>query len=119
MTPQSAGASYRRQFDRSWEWVVLRRVTGTVNQIWHDATARARVVGYEPRELTGGIRQGDRRAVVLAADLIAQGWPVPPRAGANPDRVVVRGAALAVEAVDDSTRSASGVPVAYELRVRG
>ena len=117
MTPQTARATYRRMLNSVGENITMRRYTGTGASRPHtDATVVARVTDYMPEQLVGAVQQGDRNLIVLAEDLAASGWPVPPLKN---DKVVVRGKELNVEAVDDSTRRVKGTLVAYEIRVRG
>jgi hypothetical protein len=125
MTPDAVKASYRRALT---ETVLLRRYTGAGSvRPKFEAAARAQVVGYAPHELVGTIVQGDRKCIVLADDLIANGWAAPRNpdgtfgrvAIVTSDFVVVRGVQLAIKAVDDSTRRINGVLIAYELQVSG
>lgn len=122
MTPAAARASYRRMLHLVGETVLLRRMTGTTQQSPVDAEVTARVTGYGPQELVGAIQQGDRKVIVLAADLEGRGWPVPPK---KLDRIILRpgadgaGETLTVQAVDDSTRRVGGVLIAYEIQARG
>ena len=115
MTPESVKAEYAR-FLR--EAVYVRRYTGTgTNRPRFDAKARARVVGYDEKDLVGGgIVQGDRKAIVYVDDLIANGLTLPVTTS---DKLVVRGKELAIIAPDDSTRRVDGVLIALELQVRG
>lgn len=89
------------------EPVQLRRA-GTA-----DLTVVARITGYKPSELGGGIRQGDRKAVLLAQGVTFDP-PLRPL-----DKLILRGRILNIEIVDDSTRRAGGELIAYELTVRG
>lgn len=118
MTPDEAKASHRRMMRVAGETITIRRYTapsGTPRpSVTQDVTAR--VTGYAPNELVGGIAQGDRRLVVLADDLATGAVTLPLKKG---DKAVVRGKELNIEAVDDSTRRVSGVLIALELQVRG
>lgn len=78
--------------------------------------ARARIKGYQPNELVGGITQGDRNVLLLAEDLETNGFPLPLQKN---DRIVVRGKALNIVKVDDSTHRNAGVLNAYDLQVTG
>lgn len=115
MTPDSAKADYRRALKES---VIIRRYTGSgPNRPRFDALARARVVGFEPKELIGGIVQGDRKAIVYADDLIDAGLALPVL---TTDKCVLpNGKELAIVAADGDTRKVAGVLIAYELAVRG
>lgn len=116
MSSDSIRASYRRAMNDVGETVTIRRYTGTgPNRPRFDADVMARVTDYEPHEIVGSIAQGDRKLIVLAEDLIAA-QVADLRKG---DKVVVRGKELNIEAVDDNTRRAAGVLIAYELQVRG
>lgn len=117
MTPALATLAYRRQLGRHGEDVTLRRVNASPASPT-EATVRARVTGYAPDELVGGVQQGDRKVVVLAEDVAAAGFPEPIQPGGR-DKIVVRDRVLNVEAVDDNTRRVDGVLIAYELTVRG
>jgi hypothetical protein len=91
--------------------VTLRRLPAT------DAVVKAIVRGYRPEELVGGINQGAREVIVLAGDLEALGWPVPPKSG---DRVILRsGRPLMVDTVDSDTLNLAGVDIGYKLSASG
>lgn len=119
MSLQQAQSTYRRMIDAYGETVTLRRESLDPAP---EATARARVVGLTPEELASGIDQGSRKMILLAEDVEAAiatgGWPAPPAGYAaiqKNDVIVVRGAPLNVESVDDNTRRVGGVLVAYEI----
>ncbi len=113
----AARATYRRMLAQVGESVTVRRYIGLgAARVPTDAVVVARVIDYMPEQLVGAVQHGDRNLIVLAEDLIASGWPVPP---AKNDKIVVRGRELNVEAVDDNTRRIGGVLIAYEIRVRG
>ncbi|MEP9389656.1 hypothetical protein [Mesorhizobium sp. KR9-304] len=117
MTPDEAKDAYSRAMDVAGEAIVIRRYTGTgQGRPFFDASVRARVVDYEPHEIIGAIKQGDRKLIVLAEDMIAAQIPLDLH---NGDKAVVRGKELNIEAADDSTRRMQGVLIAYELQVRG
>jgi hypothetical protein len=103
---------YLRLILASGEPVTLRRLGVGATA----AIVRAKVSGFEPNELVGGITEGDRKVVVLAADLESASWPVPPQPG---DQIEIRGTTLGVVAVDDSTRRVQGVAIAFDLIARG
>lgn len=110
MTPAAAKAMYRRQMQAHGETVTLERGATT-------ATALARIMSPSPDELIDTIDQAQQIAVVLADDLVAGGFPVPPR---KDDRLLrAGGEELFVEFVDAATRAVAGEVVAYELRVVG
>lgn len=117
MTPEQCRATYRRMLDLVGEDVIIRRYTGSgASRPKFDATVRARVTEYEPRELVGLLQQGDRRLIVMADDLVAAQFSLPLHKG---DKAVVRGKELNIETPDDNTRRVDGELIAYELQVRG
>ena len=107
---------YRDAIAEVGETITLRRFVAGGPPI--KAEVRARVTGYQPAELVGGIKQGDRRVIILAEDVEATGFPVPFSTGGS-DKTVVRGKALNIEIVDDSTRRVGGVLIAYDITARG
>jgi hypothetical protein len=73
---------------------------------------RARITGYRPEEIVGGIEAGHRRAILLAEDLTVK--------PAKNDRIVLQdGTALVVLSVDGSTRKVGSTLLAYECQVAG
>lgn len=120
MTPEEALSDHRLMLDAVGEEITLRRETrGPGNppvMIPFEATVRARVMGYQPKDLVGGITQGDLKAIVLAVDLETVQWPGPLRQG---DKAILRGKTKTIEVVDGNTRRIQGVLIAYELRVTG
>lgn len=110
-------ADYGASLRRVGETVTIRRYSGSGDtRTPTDVTAWARVAGYEPAELVGAVRQGDRKLIVLAEDLEGGQIALPLRKG---DKAIVRGLELNIEAADDNTRRVEGVLVAIELTVRG
>lgn len=103
-------AMYRRQIDEIGEIVTFKRA-GNPN-----VEVRARVTGFSPEELAGGIVQGDRKIIALEDDLVAASFPVPLKVG---DQVIVRGRTLRLESVDASTRRVGDSLIAYEMQARG
>ncbi len=96
------------------EDIVIRRYTGTgTPRPKTDVTIRARVMGYEPKELVGSIVQGDRKVIALV-DTLGSLMPI-----TTNDKVVVRGKELAIKAVDDSTRRVAGTLIALEIQASG
>lgn len=78
-------------------------------------SVKARVVGFEPRELVGDIRQGDRKVIMPAEPFAGGAGPAPARGvlitiGGKPHQII---------AVDDSTRRIGGILIAYEIVARG
>ncbi len=126
MTPAETIASYRDNVLAAGEEITIRRYTSTgLNRTKLDQVIMARVTGYNPDELVGGIQQGDRRIICLAEDLTANVATLdsPPLTIVLPltstDKVVLRGKELAIIAFDDSTRRVQGVLIAYEIQARG
>lgn len=117
MTPDEIKADYRDVLAKRGEAILIRRYTGVgPNRPRFDAEVRARVMAYEPHELVGNIVEGERRAIILAEDLIAAQIALPLVVGDNL-KAVVRGKEVAVKAVDDNTRRVAGELVAIELRI--
>lgn len=117
MTPEAAKAMYRRRIGIG-ETIYIRRYTGAgPNRPHYDVAVRARVTGYAPHQLIGGIQQGDRMIILLAEDLNAAGFAGPITTN---DRVVVgTDPEMKIIAPDKATRACQGVLIAYELQVRG
>lgn len=95
------------------EAVTLRRVSPLV-----EAQILGRVTSPTPEELAAGISQSTRKVLVLAEDVELSAFPVPIRTGST-DRIVVRGKALMVETVDDSTVRIGNTLVAYLITATG
>lgn len=114
MTPEAAS----RMAQRYGQLVTLRRLTmaGTT-AVYFDAEVRAKIRAYQPEEMVGAITQADREAVIPALDLLALQWPVPPREGANADRVVIDGKVSVVQSVEPRA-SLSGEVAMYAVRIR-
>ena|SRR5215831_11139795 len=111
LTPERAKADYAHFLKDTG--VAVRRYAGAGHT---DYPVRARVTGYAPSDLAGAIVQGDRRAIILAADLDAAGFVAPVLIS---DKLVVRGRELAILAADDSSRRVNGQLIAYEIQARG
>lgn len=116
MDAAQARRDYRKAISDVGEIITLRRIVAGGAPI--EAEVRARVTGYQPAELVGGIKQGDRRVIVLAEDVEATGFPTPFSTGGS-DKTVVGGKALNIEVVDDSTRRVGGALIAYDITARG
>lgn len=107
---------YRRRIGVG-ETIYIRRYTGQgATRPRYDAPVRARVTGYDAKELIGAILQGDRRVIFLSEDLDAAQFAHPITSA---DKAVVRGKELAIIAPDESTRRIQGELIAYDLTVRG
>ena len=102
-----------REMEQKGEEITVRRPGEPPIEV----TARALVSGYQPDELVGGVNQGDRKVTVSVQDLVKNGFPLPLRPGV--DRVVIRGRAMTISDVDDSTLRIAGVLLAYRLRATG
>lgn len=115
MTPETAA----RFCERYGQPVLVRRITqaGTA-AIPFDAAVPAPLRSYRADELVGGIVQGDRQAIVSHRHLQALQWPVPPRDGAQADRVIVGGKPWKVEKAEER-RGIAGEVVDYVLTIRG
>src|SRR5262245_41326063 len=110
MTPAECRESYRENMDAVGETIAIRRFTGVgVGRVPHDTNVRARVTGYQERELVAGIQQGDRRIIVLLEDLEAAGFSLPVM---PTDKVMLRGHMISILTVDDSTRRIQGELIA-------
>ena len=79
-----------------------------------DKTVRARVIDFSPDQLVGPLVQGDRKLIMLAADVSGVTLSLTQNC-----KVIVRGKELQVKAIDDNSRRVSGVLMAYELTVGG
>ena len=124
LTAAQARADYRRAIGDHGEPVSLRRES--IDPTPEAQGLRARVMGFSPEELASGIDQGDRKLILLAEDVereIAAGrWPAPAAGSAailKNDTLMLRGAPMNVERVDDSTRRVAGTLIAYEMTVTG
>lgn len=106
---------YRRQMDAHGETVTLRR-NNAAPSLPTEQNLKARVIGYQPDELIGGINQGDRKVIILAEDITT--FPLPFKTGGT-DKIVVRGKPLNIGVVDDSTRRIGDTLIAYEIRATG
>jgi hypothetical protein len=103
-----------RVFAEGGETVTLRRNVPGGPAL--EGPVRARVTGYTPVPLDGGIHMGESTILLLASDVAALDWPGGVRGN---DLVVVRGRPLNVEAVDDNTHRLAGDLVAHEVTGRG
>ncbi|RUU37219.1 hypothetical protein EOD08_15835 [Mesorhizobium sp. M6A.T.Ca.TU.002.02.2.1] len=117
MTVDEVKAAYREMLDEVGQDILIRRYTGTgADRPYFDAGVKARVLGYEPKEIAGTIAQGDRKLIVLVRDLIDRQFALPVVRG---DKAVIRGEEVNIEAADDSTRRFGNELIALELQVRG
>lgn len=110
-------ASYRANLRKYGEVIKIRRYTGSgPNRPMFEVDVVARVTGYQPDELVGGIAQADRKAIVLHEDLINAGFALPIT---NADFAVIAGKQYAIRVPDNMTRRVAGVTIAYELQIIG
>ena len=107
-------AAYAREMDVNGDLAMIRRngvppTTFGPVRIW--------ITTYMPEELTGNMQEGDRKALMLAADVVACGIPLPllPKQ----DRLLFEGRPLTIQAVDDTTHRVGGTLLAYEIRISG
>jgi len=115
MSPAEIKAAYLEALNEVGELVAIRTYIG-IAETYSDATVRARVVEFSPDQLVGPIVQGDRKLIVLAADVIAAGVGL---TATQNCKCVVRGKELQIKVVDDNTRRVAGELIAYELVVGG
>lgn len=109
-------ASYRRSLGE-FETVKIRRFTGTgPNRPMFEVDVLARITGYAPQEMVGGIAQADRKAIVLQEDLVKAGLTLPLT---NADSVIFQGKPHAIKVPDNASRRVGGVTIAYELQIVG
>ncbi len=114
MNAAEALASLRSFLQEVGEDVIVRRYSGTgPSRTSIDRTTRARVKGYQPNELVGGIVQGDRKVIMLV-DALADLLPL-----SETDKLVIRGREVAIKGVDDSTRRIGGTLIGLDLQVAG
>ncbi|WCS27792.1 hypothetical protein LOK46_13510 [Methylobacterium sp. NMS14P] len=113
-------ALYAEEIDRRGEVIKLQRRRANSNPVAYEPQidVRAIVTGYAPSELVGGITQGDSRVILLAADLVAGGFPLPIQTGGL-DSVVIGGRQRTFRMVDDNSHRVAGALLAYDCTVRG
>lgn len=107
MTP----ADVQRLIERHGENVTLRRNPAAP---FVDVAVKARVAGFDTKDLVGDIRQGDRQVVIGNAEIAAAAWPGPPARG---DRVLIVGLPFTIVSVD--TRKIGDEIAGHWLAVRG
>lgn len=109
-------ALYEQEMNRGGELVTVRRIVPNANPV--ECEARALVSGYTADELAGGVKQGMRSVLLLAADLAGGSFPLPLRMD-SVDRIVTRDRSLVVMSVDDNTHRFAGELNAYEIKAKG
>lgn len=127
MTPAEALESHRRLLAESGSGTVtVRRYAGkgAARAVAAEADALARVSMYKPEQIVGAVIQGDRKAIVIndpsaavPSGKVALSALLP--LSKHTDALVIGGAEVAIEGVDDEARRIQGVLVALEIQVRG
>lgn len=116
MNPAAVAAAYTRALGKIGPAETVNLVRGGVSY-----PVQAWVTDFVPSDLSGGMQEGTRNAVVLASSVVASGFPLP--FIVKQDRLVwgLNGApkSNAITKVDDATRRISGLLVAYELGLDG
>jgi hypothetical protein len=115
MTPEQIRAEYLDAIGEVGEPVAIRIYSGT-SETYADSTVRARVVEFAADQLVGAIVQGDRKLIMLAADVETAGVTI---TATQNCKCVVRGKECQIKSIDDNTRRVAGVLMAYELTVGG
>lgn len=90
------------------QWIVLRRITGTQNQVNNDVRVRAFVRTLRVDELINGMIQSESLAIFSPTEINAAHWPggQPPSAQAHPeiplegDKLIIAGKSRNVEFVN-------------------
>lgn len=117
MNVDSIKASYERSLAEYGETIKIRRFTGSgPTRPMFEVEVRARISGYAPQEMVGGIAQADKKAIMLHEDLVKAGFSLPLT---NADFAVVKGKQHAIRVPDDATRRVAGTIIAYELQIIG
>jgi hypothetical protein len=127
MSPEDALDMHRCQLaENGTGEVLVRRYAGkgASRAVQAEAHALAKVSMYQPDEIVGAIQQGDRSAIVINdPDAVVPDGKVALSAllplSTMTDTLVVSGAELAIQGIDDQSRRIRGVLVALELHVRG
>lgn len=127
MSPDDALDMHRRLLaDDGSGTVIVRRYAGkgASRAVVAEAEALARVAMYKPEQIVGAVVQGDRKAIVINDPAAAVSAGKVALASLLPlskytDALVIGGAEVAIEGVDDQARRVQGVLIALELQVRG
>ncbi|MEY9436564.1 hypothetical protein [Bradyrhizobium elkanii] len=125
MTPDESIDQHIRALEENGETVLVRRYAGVgpARAVVKEAAVLAKVKGYQPQDIVGEIQQGDRHVILLnePAAAVPTGkvalstmLPLSKR-----DFLVIAGAEVSIEAVDDATRRIQGQVIAFEIQVRG
>ncbi|UGY23101.1 MULTISPECIES: hypothetical protein [Bradyrhizobium] len=125
MTPDESLDQHIRSLEENGETVLVRRYAGVgpARAVAKEAAVLAKVKGYQPAEIVGEIRQGDRHVILLndpsapvPAGKVALSTMLPLT---DRDFLVIAGAEVSIMGVDDATRRIQGQIIAFELQVRG
>lgn len=116
MTPDQWRSVWRRMIMAYGQTITLRRVNSSGAPT--DVSVHARVLGFAPEELVGGITQGHRQVRILAEDVESSGFPMPLKKGST-DRIVVDGKQLMIENIDDSTARIGDTLIGYIITATG
>ncbi|WP_029085275.1 hypothetical protein [Bradyrhizobium sp. th.b2] len=125
MTPDESLDQHIRALEENGETVLVRRYAGVgpARAVAKEAAVLAKVKGYQPAEIVGEIRQGDRHVILLndPSAAVPDGkvalstmLPLTDR-----DFLVIAGAEVSIKGVDDATRRVQGQIIAFEIQVRG
>lgn len=107
MTPDQARVLFRNAVEMAGETVTLRRGSGATAI---NLTVRAKLKGYGPRDLVGGITQDDRGFIILAEDLAGTAFAAGP---AMKDKILFNGIAMTINALDTATGRVAGEQIAF------
>lgn len=124
MTPAAALRSHKQFIAEQGETIRVRRWSGVGAERGKvEASVLARVTGYQPRELAGGIIQGDIKVIIVndPAATVPDGCvslqsllPL-----SSNDSLVIRGVERAIKGVDDNTRRIQGVLIGLDIQASG
>lgn len=104
----------RRMLAAKGRPMTLRRQTSINPEVFVDLTVQGFDRSFQPQEITGGVRQGDRQVEILNDELAAASWPV---LRGKVLRIVIDGATATVVDVFPLYEGAS--LIGHRLWVRG
>ena len=112
-----AAATYARGLAAQFGPGSLLAIRRTVSGVPTDYPVNGWVIQVAPSDVVGSVQQLSREAIILAADVVASGFPLPflPKQ----DRIVWNGKALAITSIDEGSRAVQGTVLAYVLKVAG
>ncbi|PWC69103.1 hypothetical protein TSH7_01265 [Azospirillum sp. TSH7] len=87
----SAYDRFAASLRRAGRQMSLKRRVGTTNA-FTECTVYGKARFYQPTELIGLVKQGDRRIRIAQSDIAAASWPGPPKVGDLLDGGAVQGA---------------------------